>query len=87
MQVVIDLPEAMVRQFENGGDVSQQVREALAVDGYLSGRLARGQVAELLGMSFYEAEAWLFRKGLRRDYRLEDLEEDRQTLDRILSQP
>jgi predicted HTH domain antitoxin len=87
MQVVVDLPEAMIRRFLDGQDISARVREALAMDDYLSGRMSRGQVAEVLGMSFYEAEQWFVRRGIHRDYSIEDLEEDRKTLDRILSIP
>jgi len=39
------------------------VREALALEGYRSGTLTRGQVAESLGMTFYEAEEGLSARG------------------------
>jgi predicted HTH domain antitoxin len=84
MKILVDIPDALARQLKGEEDAPQQVREALAVEGYRSGALTRGQVAEALGMSFYEAEAWFVRKGLHRDYGVEELEEDRRTLDRLL---
>lgn len=54
----MDLPEALVEKIGGKKDLSQQVREALAVDAYLSGRLTRRQVAEVLGMNFYQVEKW-----------------------------
>lgn len=87
MQIVVDLPEAIARRFADKRDISERILEALAVDDYMSGQLSRGQVAELLGMSFYEAEEWFARKGIHRDYGIKDLEEDRETLDRILPIP
>lgn len=84
MQILVDIPDALARQLKVGEDVSRKVREALAVEGYLSGSLTRGQVTESLGMTFYQAEAWFVRKGLHRDYGVKELEEDRQTLDHLL---
>lgn len=84
MQILVDIPDSLAGPLKGDKDVSQKIREALAVEGYLSGALTRGQVAESLGLSFYEAEAWFVRKGLRRNYGVEELEQDRQTLDRLL---
>jgi hypothetical protein len=57
MKILVDIPDSLARQLKGEEDAPQQVREALAVEGYRSGALTRGQVAEALGMSFYEAEA------------------------------
>ena len=84
MRIVVDIPDSLARRLGGDEDVSRKVCEALAVEGYLSGALTRGQVAESLGMTFYEAEAWFVRKGLHRDYGVEELEEDRRTLDQLL---
>ena len=84
MQVTVDIPDSLAGQL-NGDDLSRKVCEGLAIEGYLSGALTRGQVAELLGMTFYEAEKWFVQKGLHRNYSVEDLEADRKTLDRLLA--
>jgi predicted HTH domain antitoxin len=85
MQVVLDIPEALAGQARGEQELSRKVREALAVEGYLSGTLTRGQVAESLGMTFYETEAWFVRKGLHRNYDPGDLDSDQATLDRLLA--
>jgi len=84
MHIVVDIPELLAGRLKGEVDVSRTVREGLAVEGYLSGALTRGQVAESLGMTFYEAEAWFVRKGLDRDYGVQELEEDRHTLNHLL---
>jgi predicted HTH domain antitoxin len=84
MQVLVDIPDSLAGQLKGDKDISRKVCEALAVEGYVLGTLTRGQVAELLGMTFYEAEEWFVRKGVRRNYGVEDLEEDRKTLDHLL---
>ncbi len=84
MQILVDIPESLAKQSKGDKDVSQRIREALAIEGYLSGTLTRGQVAESLGMTFYEAEVWFVRKGLPRSYDVKELEADRQTLERLL---
>ncbi|MBI4323809.1 MAG: UPF0175 family protein [Chloroflexi bacterium] len=84
MQVLVDIPDSLAGRLKGDKDLSRKVREALAVEGYVLGTLTRGQVAELLGLTFYQAEEWFVRKGLRRNYGVADLEEDRRTLDRLL---
>lgn len=84
MQVLVDIPDSLAGRLKGSTDVSRKVREALLIEGYLSGALTRGQVAESLGMTFYEAEAWFVRKGLHRNYGPQELEEDRRTLNHLL---
>ena len=45
---------------------------------------ANGQVAELLGLSLYEAEGLMKRHHVEAPYSLEDYELDRETLDRAV---
>ena len=50
MQVTIDLPEDVGRQLqEKWTDLPRGVLETLAIEGYRSGELSRGQVARMLG--------------------------------------
>ena len=85
MQVMLDIPEALAGPARGEEELARKVREALAAEGYRSGALTRGQVAESLGMTFYEAEAWFVRKGLHRNYDLADLDSDKATLDRLFA--
>jgi predicted HTH domain antitoxin len=60
--------------------VARQLLEAAAVEGYRSERLSRGQVRELLGLSWHETEELLAAHKCFRHYTVEDLDDDRRTL-------
>ena len=83
--ITIELPDAIIQKLEqSSGGVSHQVLEAVVLEGYRSERLSRGEVAEMLGLGWHETERFLAEHGLLYHYTLEDLDEDRQALDRIL---
>ena len=83
--VTIDLPDVIIRELESSpGGISQGVLEALALEGYRSQKFSRGEVRRLLGLTWHETEAFLARHGMVYHHTVEDLEEDRKTLDRIL---
>ena len=88
MQITLDIPDELAAALRaaHGDDLKRAVLEQLALDGYQSGQLSRFQIQELLGFTNrYEAEAWLGAKGAHLNYSLENLEADRRSLDRILS--
>jgi len=84
MQVVVELPDAVAKQLGPDARLQRRVLEAVALEGYREGRLTSGQVAELLGLSRWEAEDLLDAHGARARYSLEMLEEDRRTMARLL---
>ena len=87
MKVDIQLPENIGRQLEHEWhDVPRRALEASAIEAYRFGALSRQQVGELLGLSFWETEVFLKQHQVFLAYDAEDLEEDRATLKRILSQ-
>ncbi|MFY9344965.1 MAG: UPF0175 family protein [Planctomycetota bacterium] len=66
------------------GDLDQAAKEALLIESYRTGRLSIGQVAEYLGFQTrWLAEKWLGARGVTMNYGLDDLEDDRRTLDEI----
>ncbi len=68
-----------------GNDLSRAAIEQLALEGYRTQKLSRYQVQQLLGFdNRWETEQWLGQHGVCLSYHLDDLEADRQTLDRIL---
>jgi len=68
-----------------GPDLDRSAVEALAIEGYRTAKLTAGEVAKVLGLeTSIEAYAWLGRHGVGVNYSLEDLAEDRATLDRML---
>lgn len=86
MQVTIDIPDAVRRSLEQqfGQDLTQAAKEAMAIAWYQAQKLSIGQVAELLELSTYEAEALMKRHHVEAPYSLEDYERDRETLERLL---
>lgn len=64
MSVTINLPEEIEHQLQTAwGDLSRCTLEALAVEGYRSEVLTRSQVSEMLGLNFWETEAFLKARG------------------------
>jgi predicted HTH domain antitoxin len=80
MPVTIELPEEIERQLQaEWENLPRRALEALAVEGYRTGALTRGQVGQLLGLSFWETEALLKERGADLQYTAEDLEQDQRT--------
>jgi predicted HTH domain antitoxin len=85
MRVEIDLPEGIVRELEKvWKNLPRRALEAIAAEGYRSDALSRGQVGTLLGLSFYETEAFLKEHLGFLKYDEGDLDRDRAEMDRIL---
>lgn len=81
MVVQIELPEEILRALSRGGtDVSRHVLEAVAKEGYRSGLLSLGEVAQLLGFeSSIEADTYLRSAGVPLSYSVDDFENDMAT--------
>jgi predicted HTH domain antitoxin len=85
MPVTINLPENIEHQLkEQWGDLPRRTLEALALEGYRSGALSAGQVAEVLQLSAWETESFLHERGAELDYTAEDLERDVTESERVL---
>ncbi len=87
MKVTIDIPDTMQQSLQEqlGENLAQAAKEAMAIAWYQAEKLSIGQVAELLGLSVYEAEGLMKEHHVNAPYSLEDFEHDRQTLDRLLN--
>jgi len=59
---------------------------ARSLEGYRTQALTRGQVGRLLGLNFWETEAFLKQKQAYLPYNESDLDRDRQAIDRALSE-
>jgi predicted HTH domain antitoxin len=89
MSVTVELPESIEHQLEEewgSGNLSRKALEALAVEAYRAEKLSAGQVAETLGLSAVETEAFLKERGVEPLYTLEDLEADRESLRKVLGE-
>jgi hypothetical protein len=83
--ITIELPDALVKELETvPGEISRRVVEAVVLEGYRSERLSRGEVRQLLGLSWQGTEDFLAAHGLCYHYAVAELEEDRETLARAL---
>lgn len=86
MPITIELPEEIERQLETAwGNLSRRILEALAVEGYRSGDLSAGQVAEMLNLSAWETEGFLKERAALLDYSADDLRRDMEANERVLS--
>ncbi len=86
MAITLDLPPEIEQQLEAewNGDLSRKILEAIAVEGYRQGALSRGQVSELLGLSFHDTEAFLKERKAYSPYSAEDVEKGRAALESLL---
>ena len=87
MQVTLELPDQVARQWGGTPDaVGRRVMEDAAIEGYRAGRLSHRQVDDLLGLDYWQTEAFLKERGVPLNYAAADLEADNATLDRIFAQ-
>jgi len=87
MSITVDLPSKIENQLiaEWGDDfLSRKALEGLLIEAYRAEKLSVGQIAETLGLSMIEAEAFLKEKGVELLYTLEDLESDRESTRKVL---
>jgi predicted HTH domain antitoxin len=75
---VLDIPKPLADQIEAawGQSLSRAAVEALALEGFRREALSLGQVAELLGLSVDQANAFLTAHGVGGDYTADDLHRD-----------
>jgi len=84
MQVTVELPDQVARQWGKTPDaVGRHVMEDAAIEGYRAGRLSHRQVGEMLGMDYWQVEAFLKDRGVPLNYSAADLEADIATLAKI----
>jgi predicted HTH domain antitoxin len=81
----LDLPEPVARALGGEANAARHVLESVVADLYRDGKLARGQVRQILGLTWHETEELLARKGCDRHYYLTDLENDWETNQQIVS--
>ena len=83
----LDIPETILHELEaQWGNLSQAAKEALAIEAYRSKKLSLGQVAQMLGLSLYEADGFLKNHGVEIPYSIDDFEIDLSSLKQSLSE-
>lgn len=66
---------------------AQRLTEDVAIEEYRAGRLSQRQVAEVLGLDYWQTESFLTERNVALNYSRADLEADRATLDEVLGRP
>lgn len=81
-RITIELPDDIAERLESAWrDMSHGTLEAVALEAYRDGTLGREHVGRLLGLSFWETEAFLKKRQAYLAYDEQDLEDDRRDLD------
>lgn len=84
MEITISIPDKFVSDLPMGQDVSRQMLEAFAVENYRQEKMSLGQIAELLGFSLDETNAFLKKRHVPLNYDFADLAEDRRAIEIFL---
>lgn len=84
MEVTVSIPDKFVSASRTPSDVSRQMLEAFAIENYRQEKMSLGQIAELLGFSIDEANAFLKKHKIPLNYDLADLAEDRRAIEMFL---
>lgn len=86
MMLSLEVPDQIAHSLRlEGPQCTRRHLEILALEGYRSGELSRGQVSELLGIGFDETEAFLKMHGADSGLTVEELEQDSADLRQFLS--
>lgn len=86
MQVTVEMPDQVARQWGDTPDaVGRHVMEGAAVEGYRAGRLSQRQVGAMLGLDYWQTEAFLSQHTVPLNYSPADLAADSAALEKILS--
>lgn len=85
MEVTVSIPDKFVSGSASGGTVSREMLEAYAIENYRQEKMSLGQVAELLGFSIGEADAFLKKHKIPLNYGFEDLAEDTMAIEMFLN--
>ena len=86
MVISLEMPDAIAKQLHlDGPQSNRRALEMFALEGYRSNELSRGQVSELLGMSFEETERFLKEHHAHIEMTLPDFQRSSEELNRLLS--
>jgi hypothetical protein len=85
MNVTVHIPDELAHRLAaDGGDLERRALEGFALAEYQVGRLTAVELRQLLGIpTRYELDGFLKAHGVFEDYTLEDLEQERRTLERL----
>ncbi len=82
MEITVKIPDTIAAQFN--GDITRRALEGWAVAEFQREELSVGEVAEMLGISVYEADGILKKYGVEGQLSLAELDEQRAAFDALL---
>ncbi len=74
MKIDVDIPDELAQAFGSG--LERHVVEALVIEGYRSGRLSQRQAGRMLGMDYWQSEAFLQSRRVPLNYDGQELASD-----------
>lgn len=81
----VEVPDTFAKPLRlDGPEPNRRALEALALDGYRSGELSRGQVSELLDLELNETMGFLKEHGCIRSITPQEFEEEARRLRELL---
>ncbi|MFZ0829305.1 MAG: UPF0175 family protein [Verrucomicrobiia bacterium] len=81
MQFTVEMPDQIARRWGETPDaIGRRVMEAAAIEGYRAGRLTQRQVGAMLGLEYWQTEAFLNELAVPLNYSAADLAADNATL-------
>jgi hypothetical protein len=85
MNVTLSIPDELAQRLAaEGGALERRALEGFALAEYRVGRLTALELRQLLDIpTRYELDGFLKARGVFEEYTLEDLEQERQTLERL----
>jgi predicted HTH domain antitoxin len=86
MAVTFELPAEVEKRLRaQSTDLDAEAREAAALELFRRGKLSHFELSQVLGLDRFDTDAYLIRHTVHEgSITAEDLEADRQTLDRVL---
>ena len=86
MILSVELPDSFAHQMHlDGAQGNRRALEMLALEGYRSCELSRGQVGKLLGIGYYETEEFLKKNRAFIEYTKEEYEQSQAALEKLLA--
>jgi predicted HTH domain antitoxin len=85
MTISVQVPDALAKAFHlDGPQLNRRALEALALDGYRTGELSRGQVSELLDLEVNETMGFLKEHGCAQSITIEEFEPEAKAIRELL---
>jgi predicted HTH domain antitoxin len=88
MSLEIAIPSHIEKHLETewGKELPRRAAEAVAIEGYRSGALSLGEVAEMLSLSINEADGFLRERRIVLTESIEEIETDSRALEELLTE-